>query len=318
MYHRVVELPSDPQLMCVSPRHFAEHMEVLRKYARPVPLQYLAQQLRNDLLPPRSVVVTLDDGYADNLFNARPVLEGCGVPASVFVTAGHLENRVEFWWDELDRLLLQPGTLPTDLHVTLRGRTHRWLMDGAANYTDDASQRDGDWHIERSDDPSPRHYAYRSLYRLLHGASPRDRQLMLDQLRRQARATCTPRTSHRTLTTDELTQLSSSPLISIGSHTVTHPVLARLTPSEQRSEIQGSKDFLEAIVGKPIASFAYPHGSWTAATVGIVRDAQFSCACSSQSDAVWANANRFQLPRIVVRDWDGDTFGRHLSSWFRG
>src|SRR5439155_20411317 len=76
LYQRVVELPfGDPYLLCVAPLHFAEHLEILRSFWRPMRLQQLVEALRSGNLPHRAIAVTLDDGYADNLYNAKPLLE---------------------------------------------------------------------------------------------------------------------------------------------------------------------------------------------------------------------------------------------------
>ncbi len=75
LYHRVAELPSDPQLLCVTPQHFAEHLEILRKHANPMSLQQLVKTLQAGKLPRRGVLVTFDDGYVDNLNNAKPLLK---------------------------------------------------------------------------------------------------------------------------------------------------------------------------------------------------------------------------------------------------
>src|SRR4051812_47294780 len=116
LYHRIAELHSDPWGLAVTPRRFTEHVEALQQHARAMRLQQLPQGLLKGDLPDRSVVVTFDDGYADNLHNAKPVLERYDVPATVFVTTGYIgQEKHEFWWDELDRLFLQPGVLPEKL-----------------------------------------------------------------------------------------------------------------------------------------------------------------------------------------------------------
>jgi peptidoglycan/xylan/chitin deacetylase (PgdA/CDA1 family) len=122
LYHRVSALPSDPQLLCVTPAHFAEHLEILRTQAQPISLQQLVQASRDGGLPERAVALIFDEGYFDNLENARPLSERYDIPATLFVTTGHLGHAREFRWDELDRLVLQPGVLPPTLRLHVQGR----------------------------------------------------------------------------------------------------------------------------------------------------------------------------------------------------
>lgn len=116
MYHRVAEAASDPWSLCVAPERFAGHLQVLRTLARPVKLGDLTRLLINGHAPePSSVTVTFDDGYNDNLCCAKPLLERYDVPATIFLTTGYLGSDREYWWDELERLFLQPGSLPSTL-----------------------------------------------------------------------------------------------------------------------------------------------------------------------------------------------------------
>ncbi|HSE98315.1 MAG TPA: polysaccharide deacetylase family protein, partial [Blastocatellia bacterium] len=119
LYHRIADSASDPWSLCVTPQHFAEHLEVLAKHGFVVRLERLARALDGGRLPHRSAVITFDDGYVDNLWNARPLLEQFDLPATVFVTTGNTGRSREFWWDELERLILQPGTLPESLRLTI-------------------------------------------------------------------------------------------------------------------------------------------------------------------------------------------------------
>lgn len=317
MYHRVTNLSNDPYLLAVTPEHFAEHMEVVRKFYFPIGLEQLAQAVRDGKIPKRAVVVTFDDGYADNLYNAKPILERYEIPATVFVTTGHIGNQSEFWWDELDRLLLQPGTLPVLCELPLNGRTLPWQLDEAAVYTTSDYERHRGWHIEREDDPTLRHRVHRSIYELLHDAAEPNQQQLLDELRAWAGADSAGRDTHRTLSHAELIELASGGLIEIGAHTISHPLLSNLSPSEQCKEIRDSKGFLEQMLGRPIVSFAYPHGSYTRQTIDSVREAGFSTACSSDTDVIRRDSDTLRLPRVSMRNWDEASFECWLSTWIR-
>jgi peptidoglycan/xylan/chitin deacetylase (PgdA/CDA1 family) len=104
LYHRVAELESDPQQLAVTPARFEEQLRVLRATCTPVALADVPRLLRARKLPKRPVAVTFDDGYRDNLHEAKPLLERHGVPATVFVASGYVGRGTEFWWDELERL----------------------------------------------------------------------------------------------------------------------------------------------------------------------------------------------------------------------
>src|SRR6266481_2477666 len=134
LYHRVTEPMSDPWSLCVTSTHFAEHLETLRRHARIIHLQELVDGLENSALPERSVVITFDDGYADNLHNAKRVLERYDAPATVFITTGYIGHSREFWWDTLEKLFLGPGRLPESLHLTIDGCVFEWELGEAACY----------------------------------------------------------------------------------------------------------------------------------------------------------------------------------------
>jgi peptidoglycan/xylan/chitin deacetylase (PgdA/CDA1 family) len=70
-----------------------------------------------------AIVVTFDDGYADNLCNAKPLLRRHEIPATVFMTTDILGSPKEFWQDDLERICLHPGVLPETLRLTINGKT---------------------------------------------------------------------------------------------------------------------------------------------------------------------------------------------------
>ena len=97
--------------------------------------------------------MTFDDGYADNLYAAKPLLEAADVPATVFIVSGAIGQAREFWWDELARTLLGPAPVPTMFAVPVDGETLTWRLDEAP-YTEADHERFADWTAGHGDDPS--------------------------------------------------------------------------------------------------------------------------------------------------------------------
>lgn len=319
LYHRVAALPSDPQRLAVTPAHFAEHLEVLGRDRRPVALSALADSLRRPG-PVPAVSVTFDDGYADNLHAARPLLERHGVPATVFVTTGYTAQAREFWWDDLERLLLRPGRLPSALHLSVGEAQYAWPMGDGAEYTEAAARAHGGWHVEQKDDPTPRHRAYRQLCALFQRTPGAEVTTALDQLSDLAGSPRAARETHRPLTAAEVGRLAASDAIEIGAHAVSHTALSALPLEAQRREMADSRRVLADITGREPASFAYPFGSrrhYTRDTVAAVRDVGYRHACSNIPGLVRRRTDPYEYPRVLVRDWDGDAFARHLQEWQR-
>jgi peptidoglycan/xylan/chitin deacetylase (PgdA/CDA1 family) len=122
LYHRVAELAHDPWGLAVAPARFAEQVEALVTGFSPLPLGELAARMDADDLPPRSVALTFDDGYRDNLHAAEPLLARHGVPATVFVTSWYVGSGRTFWWDELEALC-EPARF-RELHAELQVLPH--------------------------------------------------------------------------------------------------------------------------------------------------------------------------------------------------
>jgi len=315
LYHRVATPAVDPWRLSVSPAHFAEHMAVLKRQAKPLQLRALRTALRTGKTPRDGVVVTFDDGYADNLLAARPILERNDVPATVFVTSGAL-GTPGFWWDRLARVLLRPGKLPKRLSLPVPGRTLDVKLGRDAQWDDAAAAAHPGWQPWGDEHPTARHKAYRIFYDALFPLGPEERETALAALPRGPESH-----AERALSIAELRTLAESDLVEIGCHTRTHPVLSRLTTEAQRDEIRLARRDLGAIIGSPLTSFAYPFGrreDYDEGTVAMVREAGFSCACSNFAGSVAAGTDPFQLPRFQVRDWDGEGFAAALRAWRNG
>lgn len=288
LYHRVTTLDADPQLLAVTPENFRAQMLFLKE-------NFVLARLEDEWsrLEKPAVVVTFDDGYADNTLEALPILEELGVPATFFVATSLIGTDREFWWDEVERVLLAEREYPPLCELPLAEGTRRWPTGKAQD----------------------RRRMYHDLLPLLRGSLPETRDQHLERLRIWAGAQPQGRDSHRVLSRHELRRLAASPQVTLGAHTLSHSSLSVLPASRQREEIAGAKSWLEEVLGQEVQVFSYPFGTrgdYTAETVAICRDTGFTRSCSNFHGQWRADTDLQQLPRRIVRNWDLATFKKEL------
>jgi peptidoglycan/xylan/chitin deacetylase (PgdA/CDA1 family) len=125
MYHSISSGRPDPWDLCVAPELFAEQAQLMQDRYRVVSLAELRHGLADGEPLSRSVVVTFDDGYRDNLLVAKPILEEHGLPATVFVATGYVGSNRDFWWDELESFCAAAGVASRELWLELTGLTQQ-------------------------------------------------------------------------------------------------------------------------------------------------------------------------------------------------
>lgn len=319
MYHRVAQVKYDPHCLCVTPEHFAEQLDLLSRFSRPMHLLHLVRALRDGRIPHRAVVVTFDDGYADNLYNAVPLLERFDIPATFFVTTGYLGSQGGFWQDGLGTVLIGPQPLPDKLRLVIGGQLYEWTIRDAAHYADNSNGSCRDTkNVQEHGFLVSRLDLYRTLHSLWRPLPDEQRRQLVVDLFSWAGINAVAEPIHRTLSPEEVVRLADGSLIEVGSHTVKHPVLANTREDLQRSEITASKSGLEEMLGHPVTSFAYPYGTrsdYTERTVAIVREAGYTLACSAFPGHIKSRTSAYELPRYAVHNWDGEAFQWWLSEW---
>ncbi len=109
LYHRIDRSARDRWRLCVSAENFEEQLDRLAGRFRPVSLRELADSVRAGRVPHRSIAVTFDDGYRDNLTRALPLLKDRGTPATFFLSGDGAAAGGSFWWEQLDASLEKVG-----------------------------------------------------------------------------------------------------------------------------------------------------------------------------------------------------------------
>lgn len=292
LYHRVTTLPSDPEMLAVTPDNFRAQMRHLKET---VPLVRFEEDWAKISKP--AVCVTFDDGYADNALEALPILEEVGVPATFFVSTGTIGTRSEFWWHELERLILEKQSF--SLGFTLE--------DGSCERS---------W---RTGSLRERQECYHGIVQLMNDTDTEHRSNWLEQLRRWARTEEETSDSHRAMTVDELRLLAGSSLVTIGGHTVTHTRLSCLTPEAQRDEITASKRQLEEWLDREISTFSYPFGrrsDYTQQSSALCRQVGFTKVAANFPGQAHRWTDPYQIPRHLVRNWPVEVFAARLREFW--
>ncbi len=321
LYHRTASETQDPHLLAVDPARFEEHLRVIQELGRPAPLLELGAAMDRGEVPERSIAVTFDDGYVDNLLYAKPALVRRGVPATVFVTAGYVGAQRELWWDAVERLFLRTPRLPETLELDLGARRLPLSLGRDAAWTDVELERHAGWHVLEPESPTARHLAFREALERLRPLPEPTRRGAIASLFAQAELDEDVRPSHRVMDVGEVRALADGGTITVGAHTVTHSQLSALDRDAQRHEIAASRARLEAILDRPVETFAYPFGSradYDARSVELVHEQGFALACSNFPGLVTPETPRAELPRVMVMDWSAEELARHLEAAFAG
>lgn len=276
IYHRV--LPAPDPLLNDEPdaRRFAAQMDLVSALFRVVPLSEAVERLAAGTLPPRALSITFDDGYANNLEIAAPILAARGLTATFFVSTRFIDGGA--MWNDIVIDALRDAPQELDLGDLGLGRLHLTDIDARRAAVDGIL-------------PRLKYLALPERLRLAEGIA--------------ARAGVRPPLRQPMMTVGELRKLASLGM-EIGAHCVTHPILARLPVEEARREIEESKAQLEATVRAPVRVFAYPNGrpgtDYTAEHVALAREAGFGAAVSTAWGAATRATDRYQIPRVAP--WD--------------
>jgi peptidoglycan/xylan/chitin deacetylase (PgdA/CDA1 family) len=252
------------------------------------PREFLCWCESDHKLPMRSVLLTCDDGLRNTLTEMLPILQEFGLSSLFFVTSASLEDRpAALWHDELQLMFLAaPQNVVLELEEI------------------GLSQRATGKQEKRA--------LFRTLVRRLSQYDLKSRRAVVRQIREQlalredwdAEYLRNPVLGCRffPLSVSELRQLAAAGM-SIGAHTLSHPVLSVAPPDLAWNEISENRRGLEQALGQPVWALAYPFGdpnSVTSRELEMAERAGFKCAFRNGGGGFGAELPRFGLPRVSV------------------
>jgi peptidoglycan/xylan/chitin deacetylase (PgdA/CDA1 family) len=288
-YHRVddphrADFDTFKPNVSATPDAFAAQMDYVRRRFNVVSIGEVAAWLKGDGdLPPYPALITFDDGYRDNLTNAYPILKARDLPAVIFLASDYIGSASPFLWDLAAYCFHHTGRDGAELPVS-GART--WAGAGSREVVM------MEWleTLKAFPDGEMREAVGR-LPDLLDVAVPESAFAELH------------------LTWDQVRELVAGG-IDMGAHTMSHPILTRVSPERAREEVAGSKWRVEAETGGPVVGFAYPNGQaadFSPAIGAMVRESGFGAAFSLvMGPTSYREARRspMAIRRVFVGRWD--------------
>lgn len=284
IYHRVLPQRDPFAISPVSTAEFDAQMGLLRSCFRVIPLDQLIRELDTQSLKPGTVCVTFDDGYLDNRQHALPILKKHGIPATIYLATGFIGTGASPWYDKV-------------LAAVRDAKTDRFDFAPAGMIGADLSK------------PAKRASAAYALLEWLKGFGPAERDAHSAGL---IRALGNPegRESKLMLDWNDVRAMRKEGVV-FGAHTVTHPILSRISEAEMDSEIGASKAAIESQLQEDIRHFAYPNGrsaDYTQATVRILEKRGFNTGMTTETGVNGPGQNRYELLRRQPWETDLDSF----------
>ena len=223
------------QLLEITPEFLTTVLAELRREGFDVvPIAAVPDRLRSNRRARPFAVLTFDDGYRDNVEYAWPIFKQCGIPWTIFVTTEFAEGRGQLWWLELEQAISRLDRVVISRNGEVLSLPSRTLDEKEA--------------------------AFHAVCRQLR-AGPMERlRTVTAELASQAGITPSCLAAEFCLSWDELQDLAREPDVTIGAHTLSHPILTKLHTTAAVQEIAESKALLERRLGRPVRHFAYPFG----------------------------------------------------------
>lgn len=279
IYHKVSPDPH-PYYEPVAPEVFERQMSFIGRHYRVMDLLELVERSATGSVPPKAVAITFDDGYRDNYDYAFPILKKLGLPATIFVATGVTGTRNRLWHDRV----FDAFRFTKAEHARLNYPHTRELI------LDSPQARKESLHSALTAVRSLWGQAQRRLVEDIEDALlpvlPSEPPLMLDW--------------------DQIAEMHANG-ISIGSHSVSHPILSRLPDEELKRELSESKRELSERLGAPIEAFAYPNGKaddYSPSVKKILNDCGYRCAVTTVRGFNIPCSDPFELKRDLP--WESE------------
>ncbi len=274
VYHRVSPPQVGGSLEPLNTQIFEKQTEGYCRDYEVISLDELTEKVYSGKpLPSKAVVITFDDGYKDNYLHAYPILKRHHIPATIFLTTGHIGTNKPFWWDRIGYVIQHTSVSRLSLGEL------------------------GDYSLQSAPDKSR---ASLTITKRLQKLPEARKGLLIERLINTCQVDIPPNLGQELiLSWDEIREMSSNG-ISFGAHSVNHPILTNIPLKQAKDEIILSKKEIEKRLNREVSAFAYPNGDFNTEIVKLVKQAGFTCAVTVSDKFVSIEDDPYKLNRIWV------------------
>lgn len=267
--------------MKISPKNLEFKIKKLikNKYSF-ISIDELYYNLKNDIKTTKCIVFTLDDGYLDNYTNALPLFKQYNIPFTIYVTTSFPDREFTMWWYALEDIILN---------------SNKFITYKLKKYDCSTLQSKQKTFI------SIRNLLVKSRF---------PNQEFLNNFRIYLKDFDLKEYNELVMDWDILKIISKEKLVTIGSHTTTHPSFNFLNKDELNLEIKNSKLLLENKLDIKIEHFAYPFGSKIEVSNKIIKELNNfnfkTCVTTRMNNIYLKHSSRMTgLPRVMLtNDFD--------------
>jgi peptidoglycan/xylan/chitin deacetylase (PgdA/CDA1 family) len=316
MYHSISDPGIDPWELAVSPSNFEKQLQVLKKIYKVSSVQDIVSRVQKGRLKNKSIALSFDDGYRDNIENAAPLLEKYKVPATFFITNNFGDGKI-YWWNKLANLILRTPQLPADFNITIGGEIFNYSIGEESTLNEYLKNLHEKW-VAPGTPPTKRSKLFYKLWQLMQPLPPGEIDDLLSQIKNWTGTTeeiTYPDTS--LISEAQLKKLTNHDLIDIGLHTVNHIALSYHSAEVQEAEIFQNKKQLEQFLNKKITTIAYPYGEYNSTTLDIVKKIGLQAGFTVEYNVVKHTSDPLKLGRFQVKNWSAREFEENLVEWMK-
>jgi peptidoglycan/xylan/chitin deacetylase (PgdA/CDA1 family) len=255
-----------------------KHIQYLKKHYNLISYDKFINHLLQNNLPPHSVCLTFDDGYRTVFTENLPVLRKNNISAIVFLVVDILNRIPCAWWE--------------DLRLAIFSTEQKNIVLNQQKYSIKNQKQ--------------KQRAYQKIIKYLKSLSQQQKMSEVSVLLNKLMFV-PGESASIFMNIKEATQFIENGM-EVGSHTISHPILSEIDATDRVSEINNSREQLEAMLNYPVKHFSYPNGTardFNTEIAELVKQAGYQSAVTLIAGKNGSGTDLCKLCRIEVGDENG-------------